>query len=232
MLNIAHRGASGLKPENTKLAFLEALKYNIDAVECDVHLTKDNKIVVIHDYNINRTSNGKGEVNDLTLAELKKFNFNYKFKNLNEKILTLEELFKIFKNKNIKLFIEIKLRDFDINLFLKIIKKHKIEGIVPSSFHYSILEKIREKNKKIKLNYIIIKPNKDSILKANRINCKRISPLFIFLSKKFIEECHKNKIKVFPWVLNKEFLIRKFIKLGADGIISNYPNKVEKIFRE
>lgn len=92
MIKLAHRGYSEKYPENTMIAFVEAIEGNFDGIETDVHLTKDNRLVLIHDEKINRTSNGKGYVKDLTYDELCKYNFNYHFKEYKEKIPLLEEL--------------------------------------------------------------------------------------------------------------------------------------------
>ena len=73
MLNFAHRGASKYFPENTILAFKEAIKANANGIELDVHKTKDNILVVIHDEDIQRTFKGKGLVKDMTLKELRSF---------------------------------------------------------------------------------------------------------------------------------------------------------------
>src|ERR1043165_3473631 len=72
-LVIAHRGFSGIAPENTLAAFKKALAINVDYLELDVHLTKDNQVVIIHDKSIDRATNGKGKVRDFTLEELRKF---------------------------------------------------------------------------------------------------------------------------------------------------------------
>ena len=74
-LVIAHRGASAYAPENTMPAFEKALELGAEGIELDVHMTADGEIVVIHDHTIDRTSNGKGMVKDLTLDEIKKFDF-------------------------------------------------------------------------------------------------------------------------------------------------------------
>ena len=68
----AHRGFSGKYPENTMLAFEKAVEIGVDGIELDVHLTKDNELVIIHDEDIKRTTNGEGLVKDMTLEELKK----------------------------------------------------------------------------------------------------------------------------------------------------------------
>lgn len=72
---IAHRGYNGWFPENTYRAFEEALKLDVAGVECDVNLTKDREVVVIHDQTVDRTSDGTGSVGDMTLEELRTLNF-------------------------------------------------------------------------------------------------------------------------------------------------------------
>ncbi|MGL5328687.1 MAG: glycerophosphodiester phosphodiesterase family protein, partial [Peptostreptococcaceae bacterium] len=111
----AHRGFSGHYPENTILAFEKALCIPIDGIELDIHKTKDNQLVVIHDENIKRTFKGKGLIKDFTLEELKSFKCR-KFKYRNNykcKIPTLEEVILLIKNKNMELNIEAKTDDIN-----------------------------------------------------------------------------------------------------------------------
>ena len=101
MIKLGHRGYSEKYPENTMLAFKKAIEGNFDGIETDVHLTKDNRLVLIHDEKINRTSNGKGYVKDYTYQQLCQFNFNYRFKDIDAKIPLLEELLDYCMDKNV-----------------------------------------------------------------------------------------------------------------------------------
>lgn len=234
ILNIAHRGASGLAPENTKTAFLEALKYDIDGIEFDAHMTRDHKIVIIHDFTINRTSNGKGKVKKFNLSELKKFDFSYKFtKYKPQKILTIQDVFDIFKNRKVKLIIEIKPKKFDISSLLNTIKKNKLtKNVIIISFHYKILEKIYQKDKKIKLAFDTHFPSSKHFSNLKKINCNIIGTSIYLLRKKFVDNCHKNSFLVFPFNINEVRAIKKTIKFNVDGIMTNYPNTVQKVFKE
>ena len=87
---IAHRGLNGLYPENTRRSFEEALKLDIVGIECDVNLTKDGGVVVIHDLSVDRTSDGTGEVGDMTLDELRRLNVGTERDP--QQIMTLDEL--------------------------------------------------------------------------------------------------------------------------------------------
>ncbi|MDP2798887.1 MAG: glycerophosphodiester phosphodiesterase family protein, partial [Deltaproteobacteria bacterium] len=71
MMIMGHRGAKALEPENTLLSIRRAMDIGVDAVEIDVHLTKDKEVVVIHDSTVDRTTNGKGPIGSYTLEEIK-----------------------------------------------------------------------------------------------------------------------------------------------------------------
>lgn len=96
---VAHRGLSNHFPENTLVGFKAALMQHVDMLEIDVHFSKDNHLVVIHDDTINRTSNGEGKVKDYTLEELLKFDFGVKHDKSfqNTKISTFEEVLSLIK---------------------------------------------------------------------------------------------------------------------------------------
>ena len=108
-LIIAHRGASGLAPENTLAAIKKAIELKADLIEIDVHQTKDSIIVVIHDKKINRTTSGKGRVKDLFYKEIRRYDagkwFDPKFEG--ERVPTLEEVLRLVHGQT-KLLIEIK----------------------------------------------------------------------------------------------------------------------------
>ena len=100
-LSIGHRGASAYAPENTMAAFRKAYQIGADGIELDVQLSKDNHVIIMHDYRLDRTTTGKGLVSKKTLKELKSLDagqwFSKDFKS--EPILTLRELFEFAKGK-------------------------------------------------------------------------------------------------------------------------------------
>ncbi|CAM9121873.1 glycerophosphodiester phosphodiesterase family protein [Mycoplasma marinum] len=157
--NLAHRGMSGIAPENTRTAFEEAKAFKFDGVELDVHLTLDNEIVIIHDEKINRTSNGRGYVKDMELSKLEEFNFANNFAGIrNEKILTLKEFLKDFKDSFKLINIELKT---DVNeqigieeLVLKEIYKYPKQNFILSSFNFDTLKRIRELDENVQIGFL------------------------------------------------------------------------------
>ncbi len=102
MLRVGHRGARAYAPENTLASFKKAIEIGVDAVELDVRKTKDNQLVVIHDADVKRTTDGEGLVSELTLAQIKSFSAEG-----GEKIPTLDEALD-FLDKKVKVLIELK----------------------------------------------------------------------------------------------------------------------------
>jgi len=240
VLCIAHRGASGSAPENTGAAFLEALKQKTDIVEFDLHRTKDGQFIVIHDGSIDRTSNGNGHVINMTLAELKKFNFSpHQHK---EQVLTLEEALKLITQHSISIGIIV---EFKISLLhhekkaLEIINKYNTKKqIMIHSSHSSILKNIRKYDPKLKLGLIIffsflhhlMLPFHNHFIKKYNINFFAIDEFFYdkpFI-KKFITEIQKTGAQVFVWPVNDYLSMSKTIAMGVDRVITNYP----AIFKE
>lgn len=237
---IAHRGASGSAPENTGAAFLEALKQKTDIVECDLHRTTDGKFVVIHDGSINRTSDGRGHVINMTLAELKKFNFSPHQKR--EQILTLEEALRLITShsRSTRIIVEFKISILNHEKeVLDIIRKYNSDNkILIHSSHSRILKNIRKYDQKIKIGLIIFFsffhrfkiPYHTSFIKKYNIHFFAIDEFFYdkpFIGQ-FIAEIKKSGAKVFVWTINDYLSMNKTIAMGVDGVITNYP----AIFKE
>lgn len=196
---IAHRGLyDKIVAENTYLAISRALNNNsLVGVEIDVRLTKDNKIVVIHDKNISRTSNGYGIVENLTLSELQKYNFGST--NFYQVIPTLEKVLDLSSSKII--LIEIKINR-NVNNFYKslinILKKYKNKNIYLMSFNKNIINKLRKKLKYCKVGFIYL---------TNKIKHNYKNDFYVinhkFINKKQIDTLLKKNKEVLFWTINK-----------------------------
>lgn len=222
MIKLAHRGYSEKYPENTMVAFIKAIDGNFDGIETDVHLTKDNYLVLIHDEKINRTSNGKGYVKDLTYEELCQYNFNYRFKKCKEKIPLLEELLDYCKDKNVILNLEIKTDKIHYpnieKMTYDLVKsKGMLNCVVFSSFCLESLLKLREIDRNIYLGYIFEKDylkNKELVFKY-KFNAAH--PKYIFLNGEEINDFLAKGIDVNTWTVNdyeiKDFLVDEGVKM-------------------
>jgi glycerophosphoryl diester phosphodiesterase len=239
-----HRGAGGLAPENTIAAIDTGMSLGVNRVEVDVRQTKDGIVVCIHDNKIDRTTNGKGPVNDFTYNELLQFDagtwFSSEFKS--EKIPTLEEVLKQTLNK-VCLVIEIK----DGNELYPGIEKNVVDLIhkynakqfaIVHSFNDSVLLRIHKIEPEIKLHklFIIDFPLLPIIYDGNfRITnleyysfVEEFSVFLPFITKGLINDVHKLNKKINVWTVNDSTKIKRLINLGVDGIITDYPNYIQR----
>ena len=235
----AHRGASGYAPENTLEAFKLAIDMGADGIELDVQLSKDEELVVIHDEEIDRTSNGKGFVKDYTLKELKKFNFNNSNSNYdNAKIPTLREVFELFKSTEMIINVELKTGVFFYEgieeKVLSLAKEMKMEKrIIYSSFnHYSVV-KVKELDENAKIGLLYCDGWIDVVGYAKKLQVDALHPLNCNLKyDNLIKRCKEENIKLHVWTVNDEKEMEYLCKNNIDAIITNYPDKAREIINK
>lgn len=194
---IAHRGQTNNKvKENTYLAIINALNNkNLIGVEFDIRLTKDNKIVIIHDSYINRTSNGSGKVENMTLNKLKKY--NYGTTNFYQTIPTLDKIININTNKI--LLIEVKTSNNDkifAKTLIEYLKEYKKDNIYITSFNKRFLNLL--KKTKLNIGPIIFNNN----IKNKRYNFYVLN--YFTFKNNTIKNLKKQNKKIFIWsILDK-----------------------------
>jgi len=223
VLRIAHRGASDYAPENTLEAFRKAVELKLEVVEFDVHRTKDGKLVIMHDHNVKKTTDGLGSIHTLSLKELKKIH-----EPNGESVPTLQEVINILKNKCI---CKIDIKDSNITeKVLKMIKKNHIENsVIITSELISVLKKSKILSPEIKIELGGFKekrPVEEMIKEVKDINAEIISPHYSIITKKLVDESHKNGLEVHVWTVDDPKLMKKMKKLGVDGITSNCADKI------
>lgn len=159
---LGHRGFSGISPENTELSFDLAYKFGFDGVELDIHLTKDQKLVIIHDENTERTSKNFLEIKKSSLEELRKEDQSkfFKVKVPFQKILTFEEFLKKYIDKFKFINVEIKTDVFHYENIEQIIYdailpyKEKWHKLIFSSFNFKSLEIMHKIDPEVQLAFL------------------------------------------------------------------------------
>jgi glycerophosphoryl diester phosphodiesterase len=217
MLKVGHRGARAYEPENTLRSFKRALELGVNAVELDVRMTKDGEIVVIHDAEVDRTTNGKGLVNQLTLKEIKQFKTEK-----DEKIPTLEEVLD-FLDKKLTVLIELKETGLETKLLKTVQKKGLEKNVVIVSFLEEALRKVRELNQKVETGLIYVK-HKNPVKSATDLKATYLLPLYRFTHSADVQKAHQNGLKVVVWTINKPEEVVEYVEKGVDGITSDSPD--------
>ena len=216
MLRIGHRGARAYAPENTLASFKKALEIGVDAVELDVRRTKDNELVVIHDADVKRRTNGEGLVSELTLKEIKNLSSE------GEKIPTLEETL-TFLDKKVKVFVELKEAGVEEQVLSILHAKSLWKSVVIISFLEDALKKVRELDKDIETGLIYAK-HKNPIKAAMELKANYLFALYRFMHTANVQKAHENGLKVVVWTINNPEEVKEYAKKGVDGIASDKPD--------
>ena len=216
---IGHRGCA-YEPENTIRAINRAIELGVDAVEIDVHFSKDNELVVIHDERLDRTTNGKGMVKDFTLEELRRLDAGK-----GEKIPTLQEVIDTCRGK-VQLLIELKALGSEGEILKKVEDNRFKDDVYIISFWHQMIKQTKELDKGIKTGILFVghPVNPPHLAKDAQANALVMN--YKFISKDLVRDAHKNNLKVFVWNVDTQYETKEMLNLGVDGIASNKPDIV------
>jgi glycerophosphoryl diester phosphodiesterase len=217
MLKVGHRGAKAYEPENTLRSFKKAIELGVDAVELDVRRTKDGEIVVVHDAEVDRTTNGKGLVRDLTLKEIKQL-----VTEKGEKIPRLKEALD-FLDKKVKILIELKETDFEDDVINLIQEKGLEKNVIVVSFLEEALDKVRKLSHEVEIGLIYAR-HKNPVKAALELRANYLLPLYRFTHTANVKKAHENGLKVIVWTINNQKEVLEYMKKGVDGITSDRPD--------
>ena len=245
---ISHRGANKYAPQNTVPAFKKSLEIGVDGFETDVHFTSDGHIVICHNYTVDETSNGSGKVSDMTLERLRDLDFGSYFseKFAGTQLPTLEEFLDCCKGDDIKVMnIEIKEPlNGDKSIADKTIEEVKNFGLYDklliSSFDPEILVQCKKVDPTCKTGFLYSPDRKITYYKmlfnyigfAKEIGADYLHPHYSLVSEHYVNKCHENGIGVNPWTVDDDDTVRRMLKCGVDGIITNCPDSVKVIVNE
>lgn len=217
MLKIGHRGARAYEPENTLRSFNRAVELGVDAVELDVRQTKDGELVVIHDPEVDKTTNGKGAVKDLTLKQIKSLDIGK-----GEKIPTLAETLD-FIDKKVKILIELKDSGYEDEVLKAVHDRGLERNVIIVSFHEDALRKVRTLDGAVHTGLIYV-THKNPVKAALDLKAQYLLQLYRFVHTADVQKAHDNGLKVIVWTINKSEEVAAYVKKGVDGIASDKPD--------
>jgi len=217
-LKIAHRGASGYEKENTLAAFEKAIELGVDMIEFDVHMSKDGKVVIMHDQKVNRTVNSDS-VTEKTAEELQQLS-----------IPTLEQALDHI-NRRAKIYIDLKAKGIEKEV-AKVIKTYVLEKgwsyddfIVCSFDHYQI-RNFKVLLPQVKIGALISCIPIDYGKIAESVPADIIVLNHRLITKEFIDDAHDRGLEVYVYTPNESYEIERIKNLEIDGIISDFPDKI------
>lgn len=246
VLVMAHRGGGGLAPENTMTAFEQAVAMGVDVLELDVRATADGALVVIHDATVGRTTDGRGAVHQLTLAQLQQLDAGYQwtadggrtypFRGRGITVPTLRELFTAFPQTRMN--IDLKQKEPPIvDAFARLLVAYEmVDQVLVGSFHDEALYDYRchlpaavtAAGRRETLIFFFLqwarlswpyRPAAQAFQIPERHGPLRIGP-------RFVQAALRREMEVHVWTVNDVADMQRLIRWGVAGIITDYPDRL------
>lgn len=247
VLIVAHRGGAALAPENTLAAFENALQIGVDMVECDVHLSRDGELIVMHDPDVSRTTDGAGQIGQMTLAEIKKLNAAARFGNGTwpaQPPPTLGELLDRVKGKA-GIQIEIKLASGNVRypgIEKKVVDALSAKGMIDHaiviSFDLATLKDIKAMDSRIKTGALVNaqwmmarltrshEQIVDEVIQAT--DADYFMPTASSVSEALVQAVHARGLEIGVWTVNNTGDMRRLAAWGVDAITSDRPDELKR----
>ena len=252
-LVIAHQGGDGVWPGDTMFAFEKAVEAGVDVLEMDAHITSDGRIVLMHDEEVDRTTDGTGLIEDLTLEQLNRLDAAYDwttdegatfpYRGQGIQVPTLDEVFEKFPQ--MRYLIEIKLTRSPIEgPMCDLIRKYGMQDqVIVASFHDQVMRDFRATCPEVATsasrtevqNYILL--GKAFLWGFYFPKFQAVQPPWNpedslgiqIMTERFVRESHAKNIRVEPWTVNDPDLMKQYIEWGVDGIITDRPDLMLEI---
>jgi glycerophosphoryl diester phosphodiesterase len=247
---MAHRGGSGRWPENTMLAFKNAVELGVDALEMDIHSTADGVLVVSHDPHVDRVTDGQGGINDLTFSELKRLDAGYRwtadrgqsypFRGQGITIPTLEEVFTAFPD----IWINVDIKQWQpavVRPFAELIQRYGMtDKMMVGSFDGPTVAAFRrecpqvaavasEFEARLLFGLSVMRLEKLYWGTARVVQLPEYHGRLHVITPRFIEAAHRAETAVHVWTVDELADMQRLIDIGVDGIMTDFPDRLLKL---
>jgi glycerophosphoryl diester phosphodiesterase len=234
IIKVGHRGAGGLAPENTVAAIHTGIVQGVDYAEVDIRQTSDGEIVIMHDKTVDRTTNGKGEVNTLTYSYISSLNASRSFSSYKgiARVPLLKEVLAEINQSNAKLIIEIKNAELYpgmIDQLVHIIKEtNSLKKVAVFSFDKKSVKEIHEKLPGVETGFFCVG------LEYPRDSASFNSPhwISVLYFPFIVKGIHQRGSRVLTWTPDSPFFMKYLLKMNVDGIITNRPDILQSVLSE
>jgi glycerophosphoryl diester phosphodiesterase len=220
VLRIGHRGAGGHAPENTLASIEKAIALQCHLTEVDVQRTADGSLILLHDERVDRTTNGNGVAADMNLPDIRRLDAGR-----GQKIPTLEETLSAARGK-IGLILELKTEGLAYDV-CGIVRASGSPGeILYASFLHDELQHVRRADPDASTLVLFKRLPKNPAAEATRLQATHVGLRFDTATPPLVRTLHKAGLVVFVYTVNRPVDIARMRSLGADGIVSDYPDRI------
>lgn len=231
---IAHRGASAVAPENTMAAFRRAVEMGAECIETDLHLSRDGRLVIVHDTTLNRTTNGEGLVKNFTFNELRQLDagawFSKEF--AGERLPAIEELLDFAGQVDLSLYLEIKGGagyGVERAVISALRGRKESKAAVILCFDPSVLDRIHQLDRLLMTGLLSESGGLEMVKEGVRVGARQIGPRGDCVTPELVGDAHRRGLKVISWTINEAAQMRALAAIGVDGIITNHPDRLSAV---
>ncbi|WP_405752953.1 glycerophosphodiester phosphodiesterase family protein [Streptomyces sp. NBC_00012] len=214
-LTIGHRGVMGVEPENTLRSFVHAERAGMDAIELDLHLSKDGALAVMHDADVDRTTDGRGPINEKTLSELRELDAG-----LGERVPVFEEVLDAVRSP-----VQAEIKDAAAARALAevMLRRDLVDRVEVSSFHDEAVAEIARLVPGVRTVLIASRWRGDVVDRAKAVGATTLALDIRRLTLEVAEQARAEGLKVIGWVVNTQDHLRLARALRLDGATTDYP---------
>jgi glycerophosphoryl diester phosphodiesterase len=214
-LTIGHRGVMGVEPENTLRSFVHAEQAGMDAIELDLHLSKDGALAVMHDAEVDRTTDGTGPIAEKTLAELRELDAGQ-----GERVPVFEQVLDAVRSP-----LQAEIKDAAAARALAEVMRRRglVDRVEVSSFHDEAVAEIAQLVPGVRTVLIASRWKSDVVDRAKAVGAATLALNIRRLTLEVVEQAHAEGVKVIGWVVNTQDHLRLVRALGLDGATTDFP---------
>jgi glycerophosphoryl diester phosphodiesterase len=238
---IAHRGASGHAPENTMAAFRRAVELGAHFIETDLQITRDARVIAIHDFTLDRTTNGKGQVHLLPLEEILALDAGGWYGGRGaavfsgERVPTLKEILDFAKEHDVIFYLEIKSGPawgIEHAVVAALRDQNASARVVILSFDPATLDSVHRLDSTMMTGFLLEHPSNDLVERTVRAGARQIVARGDLITPDVVEKAHSAGLQVVAWTINETEQMLRLIAAGVDGIITDYPDRLLSVLRD
>ncbi|MFI6863029.1 glycerophosphodiester phosphodiesterase [Streptomyces sp. NPDC050421] len=214
-LTIGHRGAMGVEPENTLRSFAHAEQAGMDLIELDLHLSKDGALAVMHDADVDRTTDGKGPIAEKTLAELRELDAGQ-----GERVPVFEEVLDAVRSP-----LQAEIKDVAAARTLAEVMRRRglVDRVEVISFHDKAIAEIAQLVPGVRTALVADHWGDDVVDRAKAVGATRLVLNIRRITLELVEKAHAEGLTVVGWVVNTQDHLRLARGLGLDGATTDFP---------
>jgi glycerophosphoryl diester phosphodiesterase len=238
---IAHRGASGHAPENTMAAFRRAVELGARFIETDLQITRDARVIAFHDFTLDRTTSGKGQVHLLTLEQIRALDAGAWFGDRGagafpgERVPTLEEILDFAKEQDVIFYLEIKSGPawgIEHAVVAALRDQNASARVLILSFDPATIDSVHRLDSTMMTGFLCEHPSSDLVERAVRAGARQLVARGDLITPAVVEKAHHAGLQVAAWTINEPEQMRRLIQAGVDGIITDYPDRLLSVLRD